>query len=249
MSPPNDRHRSKEAARTYGPVAAGDPAHWRDRAAAAHPSRALADNLPSTGALRASLWLALAYTVAGWMSLYAAVAPGYVAVVYPAAGVALGLSLLVMSALTAGVFGALRESEELRVRERFEREADYLAHQVGRRLVAPRGNRRLSGAAGCEADDWMGEGLATAVPIDFASRRWEVRVRATPGYATERDAATGWIVIVVGTLTAGALNAFLLVATGQARRAEGEIRQLAYYDALTGLANRRLWLQRAHSTA
>lgn len=112
---------------------------------------------------------------------------------------------------------------------------------------APPDNRRLSGPGGCESDDWMETALAIAIPVEFASRHWEVRVRAVPGSGAGPQSVLGWVVIVVGMLTAGALNAFLLIATGQARRAEGEIHQLAYYDALTGLANRRLWLQRAHA--
>lgn len=78
--------------------------------------------------------------------------------------------------------------------------------------------RRLSGERGCEFDDWISNRLAISKPIDFASRDWEIRMRALPAFEHARQTLTGWGVIAIGLLSTGMMIAFLLVTTGHNRR-------------------------------
>jgi len=79
-------------------------------------------------------------------------------------------------------------------------------------------NRRLSGARGCESNDWISAPLTISKPIDFASRAWEIRIRAQPAFERARQTWTGWGVIAIGLLSTGMMLAFLLVTTGHNRR-------------------------------
>lgn len=76
---------------------------------------------------------------------------------------------------------------------------------------------RLSGAPGCEHMD-VQDGLHNTHTLDFASRRWELRLGATPSFTAARITWSGWGIIVIGLLTTSVLLAFLLVTSGHSRR-------------------------------
>lgn len=80
------------------------------------------------------------------------------------------------------------------------------------------GPARISGAPGCEQPGWIDARLALTRPIEFATRNWEVRLRALPDFATERQSWAGWLSIVIGLFAAAILAAFLLITTGNTRR-------------------------------
>lgn len=80
------------------------------------------------------------------------------------------------------------------------------------------GPMRISGVVGCEQSTWAEGHLALIRPIDFATRTWQVRLRASPGYAAERQSWAGWLSIVIGVLATAILGAFLLITTGNTRR-------------------------------
>lgn len=83
---------------------------------------------------------------------------------------------------------------------------------------AMNGPVRIAGMTGCEHSSWADGPLSLTRPIDFATRAWQIRLRALPGYSTERQSWAGWLSIVIGVLATAILAAFLLITTGNTRR-------------------------------
>jgi len=81
--------------------------------------------------------------------------------------------------------------------------------------------RRLAGPAGCEQAA-AGE-LEHQRDIEFAGRRWQLRVSALPGNVPESARANAWLFSLVALLGAAMLGALLLVVTGRARRIEAAV--------------------------
>ncbi len=79
------------------------------------------------------------------------------------------------------------------------------------------GEQRLSGHPGCESGI-AGGSFNNTHELDFASRRWELRLTATPAFVAARQTWAGWGVIAIGLLTTSVLLAFLLVTSGHNRR-------------------------------
>ena len=77
---------------------------------------------------------------------------------------------------------------------------------------------RLSGPAGCEMDDWLAEGLTQRIDLPFASRPWQLRLRATAAYIQSQRSWAAWTTVATGLFGVGLLGAFLLITTGNTRR-------------------------------
>ncbi|HEY6898625.1 MAG TPA: EAL domain-containing protein [Rhodocyclaceae bacterium] len=133
--------------------------------------------------------------------------------------------------------------------------------------------KRLSGALGCESESWLANHISKAIPLEFAGRDWELRLRPTGAYLSALRSWAVWTTLAVGVCMVGLLGALLLLTTGRTRRieelvaqrtdelgqanallrdqleaaerAEEHIQYLARYDALTRLPNRSHWLERA----
>ena len=112
-------------------------------------------------------------------------------------------------------------------------------------------NRRLFGPAGCEEDGWLTAHVGRALPIAFAEREWQIRLRGTPTYVRELRSWAAWTTIAFGLATLGMLGAFLLVSSGQTRRisrlVEQRTTELAH--ATQELEAQREALNRAQRTA
>lgn len=85
-------------------------------------------------------------------------------------------------------------------------------------LDAAPGNRRLSGAEGCDRDQWLAGRIAHASPLHFAERRWALMQRASTDYLGTIRSWAAWSSIAVGLVSVGMLGAFLLITTGNTRR-------------------------------
>ena len=85
-------------------------------------------------------------------------------------------------------------------------------------LKAGPAHTRLSGPAGCEMDDWLAEGLVERIEIPFASRPWQLRLRATEAYIRAQRSWAAWTTVATGLFGVGLLGAFLLITTGNTRR-------------------------------
>ncbi|AUL99797.1 diguanylate cyclase [Rhodocyclaceae bacterium] len=118
-------------------------------------------------------------------------------------------------------------------------------------LDGPPDKRRLLGPDGCEADDWLAGPVARAVPVTFAERNWQIRVRGTPAYVRELRSWAAWTTIAFGLATLGMLGAFLLVSSGQTRRIARlvEQRTAELTQATEALHTQREALARAQRTA
>lgn len=79
-------------------------------------------------------------------------------------------------------------------------------------------NLRLSGPLGCESPEWSAVEMATTVPLPFAGRQWEIRLRGNSGFARGLTSWAAWASIAIGLSAATILGAFLLVTTGHTRR-------------------------------
>lgn len=77
---------------------------------------------------------------------------------------------------------------------------------------------RLVGAQGCEQPGWRERQVARSIGIDFAERRLELRLRATPPYLYALRSWAAWGTIASGLLASGLLGAFLLISSGNTRR-------------------------------
>lgn len=76
----------------------------------------------------------------------------------------------------------------------------------------------LAGAAGCDAQTWLTQGLIHRTPISFAGRNWELLSRAGPAYLEPMRSWTAWLTIAASLLATGMLGALLLITTGNNRR-------------------------------
>ena len=83
---------------------------------------------------------------------------------------------------------------------------------------------RLGGQPGCEAHTGGALGL-TVMPVNFAERRWELRVWAHDPVPIIAGVANTWLFAVTGVMFAAALAALLLVITGRTRRTEQAVHE------------------------
>jgi PAS domain S-box-containing protein len=89
--------------------------------------------------------------------------------------------------------------------------------------VSPGANRRhLAGRPGCEAASSSLEHVQT---IDYAERKWEIRVTSAPDVLPPTHNADVWLFALVGLLSTAMLGGFLLTVTGRARRIETAVRE------------------------
>jgi diguanylate cyclase (GGDEF)-like protein len=132
-------------------------------------------------------------------------------------------------------------------------------------LIDPQGragNQRLVGAEGCENQAAPRRALSIELPVRFSDRFWEFRVTEGPGYRAEHRSWTAWATVALGLTAVGMLGVFLVVITGHGRRTQllvdqrteelagsnARLVQLAHFDPLTGLANRKHWMDQAQAT-
>jgi PAS domain S-box-containing protein len=80
----------------------------------------------------------------------------------------------------------------------------------------------IAGAADCTAHP---KDFLDVRPIDYAGRRWELRVLAHPDAMPGAANADVRLFALVGLLSAAALGAFLLSVTGRTRRIESAVRE------------------------
>ncbi|THF63370.1 EAL domain-containing protein [Pseudothauera rhizosphaerae] len=117
--------------------------------------------------------------------------------------------------------------------------------------AAAPGNRRLYGPEGCTGDGWLRQHIGRAVPVRFAGREWQLRVRDTVAYIHQLRSWTAWTTIPIGLGTLGMLGAFLLMTSGHTRRishlVDERTAQLA--DATRTLAAQGAALNRAQRIA
>ena len=124
------------------------------------------------------------------------------------------------------------------------------------------GNQRLAGAEGCEGLQPGSVALSLQLPVRFGDRFWEIRFDAGPAYRSQNRSWTAWATIAIGLGAVAMLGAFLIVITGQSRRTQqlvdlrtaelagsnARLTQLAHFDPLTGLSNRKHWMDQADAT-
>ncbi len=132
-------------------------------------------------------------------------------------------------------------------------------------LIDPQGrsgNQRLVGAEGCEDAAPPDRALSLQLPVRFSDRLWELRLRGGPAYRANRRSWTAWATVALGLAAVGMLGVFLVVITGQGRQTQllvdqrtaelagsnAQLVQLAHFDPLTGLANRKHWMDQAQAT-
>ncbi|WP_342131786.1 bifunctional diguanylate cyclase/phosphodiesterase [Hydrogenophaga sp. OTU3427] len=132
-------------------------------------------------------------------------------------------------------------------------------------LIDPQGregNQRLVGADGCESAEPAARALSLQLPVRFADRFWELRLSEGPAYRATRRSWTAWATVALGLAAVGMLGVFLVVITGQGRQTQllvdqrtaelagsnAQLVQLAHFDPLTGLANRKHWMDQAQAT-
>ena len=77
---------------------------------------------------------------------------------------------------------------------------------------------RLAGDPGCEADRSLG--LHHTRSIDYAGRRWELRLSSPIGAVPDSRRWNAWLFSLVGLMSTGMLGALLLTVTGRTRRVE-----------------------------
>jgi diguanylate cyclase len=85
-------------------------------------------------------------------------------------------------------------------------------------LDGPADNQRLYGPPGCDAPSWMRPHVSRSVPMAFAGRDWQLRLRGNATYVSELRSWAAWTTIVFGLGTVAMLGAFLLVTSGHTRR-------------------------------
>ncbi len=111
---------------------------------------------------------------------------------------------------------------------------------------------RLSGPAECETSIWQDKAqFASAHPITFAGRDWEVRLSTTEAFATEHASLTGWTVVMIGLFTTSVMMAFLLMTTGHNRRIQRlvELRTAELANTTANLQRQKEALNRAQRIA
>ncbi|OYD54464.1 diguanylate cyclase [Thauera propionica] len=85
-------------------------------------------------------------------------------------------------------------------------------------LAAPPGRQRLTGPDGCDSPAWQEHAVGRHVPLHFAGRTWELRLRTTEPYVAAQRTWAAWGALATGLLGTGLLGAFLLISTGNTRR-------------------------------
>ena len=105
--------------------------------------------------------------------------------------------------------------------------------------------RRLFGPDNCDSPQWRGDALRKISQLDFAGRRWELHVAATPQFVAESRTWAAWTSVIGSLLGLGLLGAFLLITSGATRRIAGVVAQRT--TELTA-ATRRLEAQQAALT-
>ena len=122
-------------------------------------------------------------------------------------------------ALRGVVFVTLRMDEQLKALA-----ARLPAHLALCLLDATEGAapRRLAGAAGCES---ASTSLLRTHVLDYAGRRWAVRVSAQAGDLPMAHGADVWLFALVGLLSTAMLGGFLLTVTGRTHRIESAVRE------------------------
>ncbi len=124
------------------------------------------------------------------------------------------------------------------------------------------GNQRLAGPEGCESLQPAPHAMSLQLPVRFGDRFWEFRLDAGPAYRNQNRSWMAWATIAIGLSAVAMLGAFLIVITGQSRRTQqlvdlrtaelagsnARLTQLAHFDPLTGLSNRKHWMDQAEAT-
>ncbi len=85
-------------------------------------------------------------------------------------------------------------------------------------LKASPARRKLSGPTGCEVDNWLSGYITQKIDLPFASRPWQLRLRAAQTYIRAQRSWAAWSTVVTGLFGVGLLGAFLLITTGNTRR-------------------------------
>ncbi|TVO68069.1 EAL domain-containing protein [Denitromonas ohlonensis] len=118
-------------------------------------------------------------------------------------------------------------------------------------LDPTQGPVRLYGPAGCERDLSAADGLNLADNFSFASRTWDVRVSALPGYASLQRGWVVWIALVTNLLAVGMLGAFLLLTSAHTLQVEGLVSKRTAQLAATSerLREQQVALARAQAIA
>ncbi len=101
------------------------------------------------------------------------------------------------------------------------------------------GNQRLSGALGCEHSTWLDKDLGQRLPVAFAGRHWELRLRTTPEYGSTARSWGSWAMVGLGFAAVGMLGAFLLITTGTSRRTAALVDQRTAELAAAGATLRK----------
>ena len=78
--------------------------------------------------------------------------------------------------------------------------------------------QRLTGPSGCDAEDWLNDQITQRISLPFASRAWELRLRATAPYIQAQRTWAAWGTVAAGLFGVGLLGAFLLITTGNTHR-------------------------------
>jgi PAS domain S-box-containing protein len=87
---------------------------------------------------------------------------------------------------------------------------------------ASAGPRHLAGAPACEK---LAPRLMQLHAFDYAGRKWELHVSATPGTLPTAHNGDVWLFAIVGLLATSVLGGFLLTVTGRTRRIETAVRE------------------------
>ncbi|TVT45301.1 MAG: EAL domain-containing protein [Denitromonas halophila] len=118
-------------------------------------------------------------------------------------------------------------------------------------LDPTQGPVRLYGPDGCERDLSAADGLNLADNFSFASRTWDVRVSALPGYASLQRGWVVWIALVTNLLAVGMLGAFLLLTSAHTLQVEGLVSKRTAQLAATSerLREQQVALARAQAIA
>ena len=104
--------------------------------------------------------------------------------------------------------------------------------------------------------------LSLQLPVRFGDRFLEFRVDAGPKWRSDSRGWVAWATIATALAAVAMLGAFLIVITGQSRRTQmlvdlrtaelagsnARLTQLVHFDPLTGLSNRKHWMNQADAT-
>lgn len=91
--------------------------------------------------------------------------------------------------------------------------------------AAPPDKRRLSGAEGCEHENWLAHRVSWQGAMRFTDRDWRFHIRATPAYLAMQRSWAAWTTLAVGLSAVAMLGIFLLVSSGRTRRIEIQVKE------------------------